>query len=579
MKTITLSGVLTVALSACSTVTVAQSDDPSVVVSSDPIVSDSADSSPPISVGDQSDLVFNILSAEIASRRGLVDIASQNYFAASNATDDPRVTERAVKLALYSRDWQLARDASARWVELAPENVEAWQFRAQASMQARDVDTATAAMEQVVELSDGQPGEVIPSLVDSILRQSDAEVGSELLQRLAQRFPDSADAQYGIGRFALSRGERELALEAFERALAIDPDNAGTLLERARLQLIAGDGDTALDPVVSYLDQSPDDLNTQLGYVRLLIESGKFDQAAERFELIEETFPQDADALYTIGLMALDIKRFESAESYLTSVVTLDRHQDAAYYYLGRISDSRREYREAIERYSNVQSGENFFDAQIRAAELYGVIGEVDDGRKLIARLKGFTDEKSIQIELISSESRLLNGNDMYDESFDVLTGGLDQYNDDPSLLYSRALVADALDQRDVFETDLGKVIQLQPENGYALNAFGYFLADRDERLDEAEGYLELAHKLLPEDAAVTDSLGWLYYRQGKFEESIELLQKAYGMMADSEIAAHLGEVLWVSGDQASATKVWEEALRETPDHDLLNSTMKKYTR
>ena len=579
MKTITLSGVLTVALSACSTVTVAQSDDPSVVVSSDPIVSVNTDSGPQISVSDQSDLVFNILSAEIASRRGLVDIASQNYFAASNATDDPRVTERAVKLALYSRDWQLARDASARWVELAPENVEAWQFRAQASMQARDVDTATAAMEQVVELSDGQPGEVIPSLVDSILRQSDAEVGSELLQRLAQRFPDSADAQYGIGRFALSRGERELALEAFERALAIDPDNAGTLLERARLQLIAGDGDTALDPVVSYLDQSPDDLNTQLGYVRLLIESGKFDRAAERFELIEETFPQDADALYTIGLMALDIKRFESAESYLTSVVTLDRHQDAAYYYLGRISDSRREYREAIERYSIVQSGENFFDAQIRAAELYGVIGEVDDGRKLIARLKGFTDEKSIQIELISSESRLLNGNDMYDESFDVLTGGLDQYNDDPSLLYSRALVADALDQRDVFETDLGKVIQLQPENGYALNAFGYFLADRDERLDEAEGYLELAHKLLPEDAAVTDSLGWLYYRQGKFEESIELLQKAYGMMADSEIAAHLGEVLWVSGDQASATKVWEEALRETPDHDLLNSTMKKYTR
>ena len=119
----------------------------------------------------------------------------------------------------------------------------------------------------------------------------------------------------------------------------------------------------------------------------------------------------------------------------------------------------------------------------------------------------------------------------------------------------------------------------MQPENGYALNAFGYFLADRDERLDEAEGYLELAHKLLPEDAAVTDSLGWLYYRQGKFEESIELLQKAYGMMSDSEIAAHLGEVLWVSGDQASATKVWEEALRETPDHDLLNSTMKKYTR
>ncbi len=577
MKTITLSALLTAALGACSTVTVAQSDGTSISELQNEIAS--AQVAKQFSVREESDLVFNILSAEIAGRRGLVGIAAQNYFEAANATDDPRVTERAVKLALYGRDWQRAEMASARWVELAPENVEAWQYRAQSSMQQRDIETASAAMEQVVALSDGEPGEVIPSLVDSILRQSDADVGSELLERLASRFPDSADAQYGIGRFAMSKGEREMALEAFERALVIDPNNVDTLLSRARLQVVAGEGDAALEPITEYLTRTPDDLSAQLGYARLLIDSGKVDRAADHLEVIAERFPADADALYTVGLLALDITRVKSAESYLLSVVALDKHQDNAYYYLGRISDSRRDYREAIERYQGVQSGDNFFDAQMRAAELYGLVGDVVTGRKLFGTLKTYTDDKTVQIELINTESRMLNGNDMYEESLSVLSGGLDQYNENPKLLYSRALVAERLGQREVFESDLKKVIEVQPDNAYALNALGYFLTDRNERLDEAEGYLKKAYELLPEDAAITDSLGWLYYRQGQFEKSIELLQKAYKLMPDTEIAAHLGEVLWVTGDQANATKVWEEALRETPDDDLLNRVMKKYIR
>lgn len=603
MKTITLSSLLTLALGACSTATVAQSSaDSAAERAVDPVVAGapnavpvivadsdstaqtsatvaSATFAPRMSLREESDLVFNILSGEIAGRRGLVGIASENYFDASVATDDPRVTERAVKLALYGRDWQRADRASARWVELAPHNVEAWQHRAQASIQQKDIDTATAAMEQVVELSNGDPGAVIPSLVDSILRQSDADVGSQLLERLAARYPDNADTQYGIGRFAMSKGEREIAAEAFERALVLDPNNVDTLLSRARLQLSAGQGDSALQPVIGYLGRSADDLSAQLGYARLLIDAGKVDRAAEQFEVIHEKFPEDTDALYTIGLLALDIRRVKSAETYLLSVVALGEHQDNANFYLGRISDSRRDFKQAIGRYQGVQGGDNYFDAQMRAAELHGLVGEVDEARELFARLRTFSDDQSIQVELINSESRMLNGNDLFEESIQVLTDGIDQYSRDSNLLYSRALVAERLDRREMFESDLKEVINAQPDHSYALNALGYFLVDRNERLEEAEGYLVKAYELSPEDAAITDSLGWLYYRQGRYPEAIEILQKAYAMMADAEIAAHLGEVLWVSGDETEATKVWEEALRATPDDDLLNSVMRKYIR
>lgn len=527
----------------------------------------------------EADLVYKILAAEIAGRRGRVDLAASNYYDAASETDDPRVSERAVKLALYSRDLDRAGSAVSRWVELAPESVDAWQHKAQVSLRQQKVDETTFALEKVINLSEDEPADVIGNVVNSILRQSDADIGAQVLDRLGERFPDSADTQYGIGRFAMSRGERDTALRAFEKALEIDPDNVEALLSRARLKIETGNVDEALQPVESYLARNPDNVPGQLGFARLLVEAGKFEPATERFEIIAEKFPDDADAYLTIGLLALEIKRVERAEEYLERVVELERHLDEANYYLARISDSKRDYQLAIDRYTAVQGGDNFFAAQIRSAELHGLVGEVDKGRELIANLRTFTDEPAIQIELITSESRLLNSNDEHEESLKILSEGLERFEDDASLLYARALVAERLDKREMFETDLQKVIAAQPDNGYALNALGYFLVDRNERLDEAEEYLNKALAIHPTDPAIIDSVGWLYYRQGKYAESIEMLRKAYGILPDAEIAAHLGEVLWVSGDQSGATRVWEEALQSAPDDDLLNSVMEKYIR
>jgi len=532
-----------------------------------------------LSETEEADLVYKILAAEIAGRRGRVDLAAQNYADAASRTDDPRVSERAAKLALYSRDLERAESAVSRWVQLAPESVDAWQHKAQISLRQKNVEDTTAALEQVINLSDESPSMVIGDVVNSILRQSDADIGAQVLDRLGERFPDSSDTQYGIGRFAMSRGEREAALSAFERALQIDPDNIEALLSRARIQLDSGNVADALQPVESFLGRENDSVAGHLGFVRLLIQAGQFERATSQFGEIAERFPDDADAFLSIGLMALEIKRDEQAENYLQRVVELGEHLNQANYYLGTIADSGRDYKAAIARYTAVDGGDNFFSAQIRAAELHGLVGEIDKGRELIANLKTYTDEPAIQVELIASESRLLNSDDRHQESYDILSAGLDIYSDEASLLYARAIVAERLDKRDVFESDLQKVIAAQPNNGYALNALGYFLVDRNERLDEAEGYLQRAVELQPGDAAIIDSVGWLYYRQQKYQKSIETLRKAYAILPDAEIAAHLGEVLWVSGDEASATKVWEEALKTSPDDDLLNSVMEKYIR
>ncbi len=532
-----------------------------------------------LSLDEEADLVYKILSAEIAGRRGRVDIAASNYFDAANSSDDVRVAERAVKLAMYGREWSQARNAVERWVELLPDSVDAWQHKVQISLQLKDVDDAAGALEKIVDISGQEPSEVIPGLVSSLLRQTDAELGAEVLARLGARFPGSSDTQYGIGRFAMSRGDRETARNAFEKAVEIDPDNVEAMLSLARIKLDMGEGEESLAPVKAFVDANPKNPQALLGYARLLVETGMYERASEQFEVIAERFDDDPEAMFTIGLLALESKRVEQAERYLERVVELDKYVEEGHYYLARISDSRKEYQQAITRYEKVQGGDNFLDAQIRSAELYALVGELERGRERIANLKTITDDRVVQIELLTAESRMLIGNDQQKDAMEVLSEGLESYPDDADLLYARALVAEQLDMREVFEADLKKVIDGNPENAYALNALGYFLVDRNMRLDEAEVYLEKAIKLLPNDAAIVDSLGWLYYRQGRYEESIETLRRAHKILPDAEIAAHLGEVLWVFGDQGSATKVWEEALRLSPDDDLLLEVMDKFIR
>ena len=120
-------------------------------------------------------------------------------------------------------------------------------------------------------------------------------------------------------------------------------------------------------------------------------------------------------------------------------------------------------------------------------------------------------------------------------------------------------------------------ILKTEPDNAQVLNALGYTLADRTQRYNEALQYIQKALELEPNDAAVMDSMGWVKYRLGDYESAIAYLRKADEIAKDPEIAAHLGEVLWVAGKKNDALKVWEESLKEHPNHEALLKVMKRF--
>ena len=121
------------------------------------------------------------------------------------------------------------------------------------------------------------------------------------------------------------------------------------------------------------------------------------------------------------------------------------------------------------------------------------------------------------------------------------------------------------------------RILAKDPDNIRTMNALGYTLADKTDRYDEALAYISSAYEKNPDDPAIIDSMGWVQYRLGHLDMARQYLQSAWDMTGDSEIGAHLGEVMWQQGDREAARKIWEKARETSPDNAVLQETLKRF--
>ena len=523
-----------------------------------------------------SQLMFELMIAELAGRRGQLDIALAGYLRASERTDDPRVSERAARLAIYGRQWAEAENAVRRWIRLDPDAEESAGILAQALL--RQGKLEEAAEQYVAIVGQANNTEQAIRTLQLELQQSDGATQSlTIMQAVLSAYPEQAQAHLGVARAQLANNERKLALETVGNALDREPGNTDALLLRAQILNASGRPDEGFASIETAINDNPDDLALRLGHARLLVEAGRYDEVGEHLDFLYDAAPDQPDTLLTISLLALDARRIERAKTFLTQLLGTGQYQDQANFYLARISDQQKDYESAIAFYEAVQPGELQLNAQIRIAELQGLTGNLEEGRNRLRSMAATVPNPALQRQLITAESRMLQKAGESAEAVTVLSDGLSRFPDNTDLLYSRALAAESAGDTAMMMDDLTRLIELEPDNAHALNALGYHFASNNIELERAEGLLVKANDLLPNDPAIMDSLGWLRYRQGQFDEAIELLRKAYKLYPDPEIAAHLGEVLWLNGAEQEARQLLEKALIESPDDNHLQQVMQKF--
>jgi Flp pilus assembly protein TadD len=209
---------------------------------------------------------------------------------------------------------------------------------------------------------------------------------------------------------------------------------------------------------------------------------------------------------------------------------------------------------------------------QARRAGLMARQGQLKEARALIQAVPERTGDDA-RAKLLA-EAQVLRDVKRWQDAAAVLAAANQRFADDTDLMYEQAMVEEKLDRLPEMERLLRRVIALKPDHPHAHNALGYSLADRGVRLDEARSLIQRALELSPGDPFITDSLGWVEFRLGTRDEALRLLRQAYAARPDTEIAAHLGEVLWAAGQRDEARRIWQDARGRDAGNEVLRETL-----
>ncbi len=520
-------------------------------------------------------LLYELLLAEFAGHNGELATAAETYLSLAQSIQDHKLAERATRIAVYAREDQAAAEAATLWADLDPLNPDPHQVLAVMELRQGNMEKTVMHLQSILDYSHGELDQKLWMIANMLGRERDAELVLDVMEELVATHHSSADALYAFAHVAARLGDLERSRQLFAETLVLAPGNDNAALSYISVLQKLGE----VQPALQWLEQrlaneARDNFNLRMAYARLLAETRRYDDARQQFELLAVQSPANNEVLYALGLLYLQSNRLDDARVYFERLTEKSAQTDNANYYLGRISEEEKNYPAASGWYEGVHKGENYFDARIRLALLQAKLGDVEKARQAL-RLITTANEQQMVI-LVQAEAELLLEEKRYHEALEVYNRALTD-NDNTDLLYARAMVAEKLDRLDIVEADLRRILAQEPDHASALNALGYTLADRTARYDEAYGLIKQALALNPADFYILDSMGWVLYRLGRLDEAITYLKQAMALRQDPEIAAHLGEVLWVKGDKEAARAVWESALKLTPDDAVLLDVIKRF--
>lgn len=519
------------------------------------------------------DLLFQFLVSEIAGQRGMLDLAKEGYLDLARKTRDPRIVRRAVEIALYNRDQEAALELSRLWVELEPDSSRALHTLVVMLVSQGQIEAAAPFLEKMLEGPAAASGFMqLPPLFS---KSRDTAAVHRLVQTLAQKYPQLAEARYALAHAALQAGFTDEAVDALKQADRLKPGWEPAALLRAQL-IAKSSRPEALAFLQAFLAKHPEARDVRLAYARLLVAGNQFDEAHKQFVQLADELPNSSEIAMAAGLLSLQMGKLDDAETYLSRTLALGQEDGGvAHYYLGQIAEERKDYDLAASRYRSISGGEYLLSSRTRLAAMLARQGKLDEARAVLEQVTPANDAQKVQ--LIQAEADLLREAKDYAAVFALLDAALKERPEHADLLYDHAMAAEKLNKLGVMEADLRKVIKLKPDYAHAYNALGYTLAEKTDRLPEATELLDKAISLAPEDPFILDSVGWLQYRKGNLDQARAFLERAWRLRQDPEIAAHLGEVLWMKGSREEAARLWQSALQTHPGNEVLIEILKKF--
>lgn len=529
-----------------------------------------------------SDLLYQILTADIAEQRGLEVYAFDTMLNAARDTKDPRLARRAAEIAVKARKSGDALEATRLWHKLAPQSIEAERFfLGFLVVENRLGEVKDVFASQLAKASPAERPALFFQFQQILAGTKDKAAAFSVMEEVLAPYSNMAEAHIALSISAYVNGDSIRAKEEAKKALALKSDSETAVLAMAQA---SADSSEAIEILSGFLEKYPNSREVRIALARLMVKQKQYVKARQEFEKIRLSQPQDLMVLYSLGLLSIQQNDYVMAQKYLTEYLDVASKEDKAnkdsvqvLFLLSQIAEEKQDYDKALDWLSRIEQDEEdevSLTVEIKKAQIYAKKGNIQRARRILSELE---NENPYEKErLLLTEAQILRDVKKQHDAFDVLKSGLKEFPRSTNILYDYALTAENLGKYGEMEIALRKIIEIDPHYQQAYNALGYSLADRNMRLDEAYALIEKAMKLAPNDPFITDSLGWVLFRQGKINEAEQELRRAYQLREDPEIAVHLAEVLWVKGDKEGAMALFRQASSKDPKSELLHKTLSR---
>lgn len=532
------------------------------------------------------ELFYQLLLGEMSLRGGEAGAGFSLLLDAARKTNDPRVWQRATDVALQARAGDSALQAARAWKQAQPQSREANRYVLQILIALNRIGDTADALKTDIALTDPKDRALALAVIPrTYARATDKKLAAATVeQALADYLANPATgaaAWTAVGRVRMAAGDPAAALDAARKAQAVDPRAEGPAL--LALELMDPKVPQAEPIVRKYMEGKPIP-ELRMAYARALIDSQRYAEASQQLQVVTAEKPDLAEAWLVQGSLQAQDNQAAAAEASLKRYVQLAQGQRPgeersrglaqAYLSLAQIAEKRKDYAGAEGWLGQIENSQDLVAAQNRRASILARQGRMDEARALIRNLpeRNATDTRM----KLMAEVNLLRDAKQYKPAYELLNAAAAKDPKDTDLTYDQAMLAEKLGNVTEMERLLRALIAARPDYHHAYNALGYSLAERNVRLPEARQLIQKALEFAPGDPFISDSLGWVEFRMGNRAEAVRILEAAYKARPDAEIAAHLGEVLWASGQRDRAMAVWKEALLINAENETLQETLKR---
>lgn len=535
-------------------------------------------------------MFYQLLLGEVNALGGEPGLGYQLILDAARKTGDPRLYRRATDIALQSRSGESALQAARAWRQALPASREANRYLLQILIGLNRLQDAQEPLKR--ELAATPSSErlaTINNLPRLFARASDKKLALNMVELALAEYLSSpefgAAAWTTIGRMRIDAADPAGALDAAQRGQTIDVVADGPPI--LALSLMDPKLPQAEGIVKKYLaGQARTEI--RMDYARVLLNAQRYAESAAQLNQITSDKPDYAQAWLIKGMLELQNKQGAVAEQSLRRFVQLETAKPAgeqeaeesrrgltqAFLSLAEIAEKEKDLPKAKALLDRIDNAQDMIGVQSRRAAIVARQGQLADARAMLRALpeRNPADARA----KVSAEVQLLRDLKQYQAAYDVLTDALAGAPEDLDFLYDQAMMAEKLGRLDEMERLLRMAIAAKPDYHHAYNALGYSFADRNVRLPEARQLILKALEFAPGDPFISDSLAWVEFRSGNLPEALRILRQAFKDKPDAEIAAHLGEVLWMVGERTQAIAIWKEGLALNAENETLLETLKR---